>query len=94
MSDLIRLQQKQIRAERLATEVYNNRINSYDTPSTRFYKLRSIAVKINKAINSIKEEERKNKTIVKKTIGELRAMVKEEKRAIKEAGFSWPLRTI
>lgn len=93
------LELRQKKAEQLAIRVYKNRpMPSVTNPSpnvpVRFYKLQSIAVKMNKEINRIKEENRAKTTTVKKTIGELRAMVIEEKRAIKEAGFSYPLRTI
>ena len=48
-------------------------------------------VKINAELDVLRF---KKENQIKKTIGELRAMVIEERRAIKEAGFTFPLREI
>ena len=94
MSDLIKkLEQKQIKAERLAIEVYKNMPSlSFENPSQnvpkRFYKLKSIAVNIFKEICKLREEERKNKIVPKKTEGQLYAEAMEERRAIKEANVT------
>jgi|GEM_PF-5092369 len=70
-------------------------VSTSNIQSERYYFVLRIfqntRTKLNKELDLIRL---KNNKPVKKTIAQLRAMVIEEKRAIKEAGFSFPLRTI